>query len=65
MIEKHKWQLIESVAHSMGVPANTIRQWKARGVPHHMHIKILQATAGKITADDLMKTRDKTNKQSA
>ncbi len=52
-----KWKMIDAVAADMGVRPGTLRQWKNRGIPYWAHIKIVQATAGKVTADDLMETR--------
>ena len=59
MNKTDKWQIIERVADDMGIRPGTLRQWKNRGIPFWAHIQIVQRTAGKISADDLMKTRDK------
>ncbi len=55
------WKTIQALAPEMQVTDMAFRKWKSRGVPYKFHIQIIKKTGGKITANQLAKSRPQEN----
>jgi hypothetical protein len=51
-IEVDKWVLINELAESLGVPYETRKKWRIRGVPAAWQIRFVQARPESLSFDD-------------
>jgi hypothetical protein len=51
-LETDKWSIVDSLAESMGVPKETRKKWRFRGVPAAWQIKFVTARRDVLSFDD-------------
>ncbi len=52
LIEPTKWSIIDALAESEGVPKETRKKWRHRGVPAAWQIRFVKARPGALSFDD-------------
>lgn len=52
LIDIDKWAIIDKLAENEGVPKETRKKWRHRGVPATWQIKFVRARPGVLSFDD-------------